>query len=287
LKFVAIISVILIFVLLLRWLERSLSYKILHFPPIRNTIPVSAWGIDHRLCRITTKNNKALEGVLCAADNQGPLIIGIHGYENTAEKLVPIAAYLTSRGYRCLLINTRNHGGSDADGYSTIMQYIEDLQAAIVFSRDRLPTGSPVILLGHSLGAVSSLYAASVEPGIAAVISIASFADMKQQLLQTFAENKVPAWIIPAMLRFLEIAHHIRMRDFSPQYNIARITVPLLLLHGGADQLVAPGDFEILRAKAKPELLSARLLAKEDHSSLLNQQEVFTGIYNFLRKNNL
>jgi alpha-beta hydrolase superfamily lysophospholipase len=287
LKYLLILFFLIIAVLLLRYAERSLSYKILHFPPIKNTTPVSAWGIEFQPYRIMTQNQKSIEAILCGPDNTGPLIIGIHGYENTVEKLVPISGFLTARGYRCLLINTRNHGESDADSYSTIMQYIQDLQAAINFSRELSPANDKLILLGHSLGAVACLYVAPGEPRISAVISIASFADMKQQLQQTFRDNKFPTWLIPVMLRFLELAHHIRMRDFSAQYNIARISVPLLLLHGSEDQLVAPGDFEMLRSQAQGRLVTARLLTGQDHSSLLNQEEVFSALYDFLKKNNL
>ena len=286
-KFVIILIVLIIVVLVLRYVERSLSYKILHFPPIKNTTPVSAWGIDYRPYRIMTQNQKSIEAILCGPDNTGPLIIGIHGYENTVEKLVPISSFLIARDYRCLLINTRNHGESDSDSYSTIMQYIQDLQAAINFSRELSAANDKVILLGHSLGAVACLNVAPGETRISAVISIASFADMKQQLQQTFRENKFPTWIIPVTLRFLELAHHISMRDFSPQYNISRISVPLLLLHGSEDQLVAPGDFELLRSKAQRQYVTARLLAGQDHSSLLNHAEVFSALYDFLKQNNL
>jgi alpha-beta hydrolase superfamily lysophospholipase len=287
LKLIIIITTAVIIVLLLPVLGRYLRFKIFHFPQIKNTAPLSAWNLDHQSFRLTTVNNKSLESIYCAPANRGPLIIAVHGYENTVEKLIPICTFLSCKGYRSLLINTRNHGESDADGYSTIVQYIQDLQAAIRFNRNLTPADGRVILLGHSLGAAASLYLATCEPAVAAVIAIASFADLEQQVRRALRYHKFPAWIIPIMLHYLEFSHHIRIRDFSPQNSIARLKVPLLLLHGREDRLVPREEFELLQSSAPQKWVTARIFSDDDHSSLLAKEETFNCIYDFLIKNNL
>jgi len=273
--------------LLLLVLGRYLRYKIFHFPQIVNSVPASEWKIGHQSYRIRTNNNKSIESIYCPAGGGGPLIIAVHGYENTVEKLVPICTFLNSKGYRSLLINTRNHGESDADGYATIIQYIQDLQAAIRFSRDLSPANDRIVLVGHSLGAAASIYVASCTPLVAAVVSIGCFADLGQQVQQALRYHKYPSWLMPWMLHYLEFSHHIRIRDFSPQNSIHQLMVPLLLLHGGKDQLVPVRDFMLLQSSAPKKLITVKIFDNEDHSSLLYKEDVFNHIYDFLLKNNL
>ena len=266
---------------------RFILHKIFYFPPVKNSTPLHVLEIPHQLYRIPTHNNKSIQTILYGPQNSLPLVIGIHGYENTAEKLIPICQFLTTRGFRVLLVNTRNHGESDPDGSSTMVQFIQDLNTAILFARTNLAGNSKVILLGHSLGAATCLYVAAHDPGISAVVTIASFAALEQQLRQALCYHHFPAGLIKPVLRYLEISHHIKMRDLSPQNNIARIRVPILLLHGSQDPVVAAADFELLQSVAPEKLFTARMMEGENHSSLLDKPETFQLIFNFLEKNGL
>jgi uncharacterized protein len=268
---------------LFHFLLRLILNRIFRFPQIRNSMPVSSWGVVHRPLRITTLHHKSLQAVLCAPDNTGPLVIGIHGYENTAEKLVPIAKYLAVRGYRILLVNTRNHGDSDPDGYPTMIQFIQDLQATIRFSRAQIKESEKFYILGHSLGAAVCLYVAGREPGVCGVIAIASFADLEWQMRQALLYYHLPVWIASPLFRYLETIHRVRIKEMSPQRSITRISVPLLLLHGDQDRIVPPADFQRLCSLARHPQVRGSLLSGDDHSSLLNREDTFKFIYDFLR----
>ena len=84
---------------------------------------------------------------------------------------------LHAGGYSVLLIDARNHGNSDADSFSSMPRFAEDLEAAFAWlaSRPRIEAAR-IAVLGHSVGAAAALLAASREPRIAAVVSIAAFA---------------------------------------------------------------------------------------------------------------
>jgi pimeloyl-ACP methyl ester carboxylesterase len=273
--------------LLLYILLRYLLHKIFYFPPVKNSIPLESLEIPSQTYRILTHNHKTIQAVLYHPQQKGPLLIGIHGYENTADKLLPVTKFFATRGFRVLLVNTRNHGESDADGTSTMVQYIQDLGSAIAFARTNLPDASSILLLGHSLGGATCLYVAAYTPGVSAVISIASFASLGLQLSQSLRSHHFPATLVKPVLRYLEITHSIKMKDLSPLYTITKIRIPTLLLHGSRDLVVAADNLEMLRSVTPGPFVSVQLMEGENHSSLLEKPAIFQLIYDFLERNGL
>lgn len=73
-------------------------------------------------------------------------VVMLHGMRDVALSLIPIATALAGT-YPVYLMDLRGHGGSDKPGNYAMMQFVYDLHAVV----SQL-VGSPVALLGHSLG---------------------------------------------------------------------------------------------------------------------------------------
>jgi len=88
--------------------------------------------------------------------------------------------------------------------------------------------------MGTSMGAAVALQAAASDRRISAVISIAAFAD-----LRTAATERAPFIAsrrnLEDAFRLAETTAKFRVDDLSPVAAAAKITVPVLLIHGDHD----------------------------------------------------
>jgi alpha-beta hydrolase superfamily lysophospholipase len=141
-----------------------------------------------------------------------------------------VAERFVAQGFDALIYDSRAHG--ESDGTACTYGYYEksDLTHAI----DLAPS-KPVVAIGVSLGGAVALQAAAEDRRIATVIAVATFCD-----LRTVAMERAPFFAskrnIEAAFRLAELRAHFRVDDVSPVASAARITVPVLLIHGQADK---------------------------------------------------
>lgn len=60
-----------------------------------------------------------------------PTILLMHGWGSNAELMLPLAVPLHRAGMNVLLLDARNHGRSDADNFSSMPRFAEDVAEAI------------------------------------------------------------------------------------------------------------------------------------------------------------
>jgi alpha-beta hydrolase superfamily lysophospholipase len=161
-------------------------------------------------------------------------IIYLHGIADNRASGVSITDRYLPRGFDVLLYDSRAHG--ESGGAACTYGYYErkDLIRAI----DLVPS-KPVVLIGVSLGAAVALQAAAEDRRIAAVISAATFSDLRSIVAERapFIASKAD---IEGAFRFAEAEAHFRVDDVSPVKAAARIQVPVLVIHGAADHKTSP-----------------------------------------------
>jgi uncharacterized protein len=144
-----------------------------------------------------------------------------------------------------LLYDQRAHGVSG--GSFCTYGYLEkrDLARAI----DAVGI-APAYVIGHSLGAAVALQAAADDRRIRGVVAAAAFSD-----LRTIITERAPRFESKSALReSIEIAEAnagFKVDDISPEASAARISVPVMLLHGTLDTSIRPSHsrriFEALK----------------------------------------
>ena len=265
------------------WLAmRYLLQKSFHHEPIAQNLRPVDFQLSSRELFITTQNRKKIQVFFIGEKNTGPLVLAMHGYENTVEKFFPVCKFLVEKNYRIVLVNTRNHGASDSDGYSTLIQFGEDLDAAYKYVRSYFGSDIPIVLVGHSLGGATVLYRSVHIPDIAGVISIASFADLQMVLAESFLRKQFPQSLLPVVFRYIEWSVGDRFDNLSPRSNMSKIKCPVLLLHGENDRIVPIQALHQLEDAAGSRLVKSKIIRGADHSSLLDQQITFDTIDDFI-----
>lgn len=234
----------------------ALFITILHFrfraPRIKETATPASIGALFQEVSIPTvskskKKPKQLFGWLLPVEHSTETLVILHGWGGNAEMMLPIAAPFHKAGINILLIDSRNHGNSDSDSFSSMPRFAEDLNKSIQWLNKKHPNKSQKIaVLGHSVGASAILLAASKNKQIDAVISISAFAH-PEWLMQRFLENlhlrnvHLPQFLIAFILRYIQWVIGHSFVDIASLHVVCDVDVPILLVHGKED-LVVPID---------------------------------------------
>lgn len=230
------------------------------------------FGLAYRTVSIPTVNGKRLFAwyVPPAAGGPAPAVALLHGWGGNAESLLPFVPLFHREGYGCLLLDARNHGGSDADGFSSLPRFAEDLEHGLDWlARQPEADARRLVLLGHSVGAAAALLVATRREEVAAVVSIASFAHPAELMRRQMRAHRVPhvpiGWLV---LRYIERAIGVSFDAIAPRHTIRGVRCPVLLIHGEADARVPLKDAEAIYGnRSHPGIELLRLPAGEHDSA--------------------
>lgn len=188
----------------------------------------------------------SLEGWRCtAAGNRRGTVIYLHGVADNRGSSAGVVQRYRAGGFDVVAYDSRAHGRSTGDNCTYGYYEKQDLARVI----DTLSDG-PVVLVGTSLGAAVALQAAAEDERIRVVVAVETFSD-----LRTIASERAPFFFTAGTI---DRAFSIAARDgrfpvdeVSPLRAAARITVPVLLIHGSADHETPPSHsqrvFDVLR----------------------------------------
>ncbi len=243
----------------------------LRAPRVVESASLAQLGLTGREVRLPTQRGKHLFGWLLPGNDQAatPAVIVLHGWGANAEMMLPLARPLQAAGMTVLLIDSRNHGNSDADTFSSMPRFAEDLDAAIDWLK-RQPVAIPerIAVVGHSVGAAAALLAASRRHDLAGVISLAAFAHPATMMRRWLAAKGLP--YLPLGWYVLQYVQHVighRFDTIAPLNTITRVTCPVLLVHGADDSTVPVNDAHALFARRLSERVQLRVLPGEHDST--------------------
>jgi len=235
----------------------------LRAPRVVESASLAQLGLSGREVRLPTQRGKQLFGWLLPgnAETPSPAVVVLHGWGANAEMMLPLARPLQAAGFTVLLIDARNHGGSDGDTFSSMPRFAEDLDAAIDWLKVQ-PEAIPdrIAIIGHSVGAAASLLSASRRHDLSGVISLAAFAHPADMMRRWLATKGLP--FFPLGWYVLHYVQHVighRFDAIAPINTLPRITCPVLLVHGADDSTVPVSDAHALFARRPSERMQLRV----------------------------
>ena len=237
---------------LLNWgLRRSLRA-----PRLAHTRSPADLGLAYASVRIPTANGKTLHAwhlpAPPTAARPSPALVIVHGWGSNADLMLPLAPALHAAGLALLFIDTRCHGASDDEPFTSLPRFAEDTVHAVDWLAAQ-PDIDPsrIALLGHSVGAGAVLLAATWRPQIAAVVSLAAFAHPADMMQRWMAEQNLPDTVIgPYILRYVQRTIGYRFDTIAPLTTLPQLRCPVLLMHGEHDTVVPVEDARRLQAAA-------------------------------------
>lgn len=211
------------------------------FHPRPEMGPPAAFGLDEfRRVTIATSDGVSLVGWLHEAPAAEKAILHFYG---NADALPPYAGFfkaLAEAGYSVLGVNYRGYGGST--GTPSEAGFYKDADAALGFLGQRVPTDR-VTVIGRSIGSGVAVDLAS-RNRLRSLVLISPFTSL----------TDVAARAMP----FLPVRLLLRHR-FDSMADIAKVTAPVLVIHGDRDELIPPDQgrrlLEAATGRKKLEIL--------------------------------
>ena len=176
-----------------------------------------------------------LRGWRChaSAPRRGTLVY-LHGIADNRTSGAGVVERFVARGFDAIAYDSRAHGESDGTVCTYGFFEKEDLRRVL----DTVSPG-PIVLIGTSLGAAVALQEAALDNRVSAVVAAETFSD-----LRTVAIERAPFFFTSGIIkRAFDIAERqgrFQVDSVSPVAVAARITSPVLLIHGASDSKTPP-----------------------------------------------
>ncbi len=168
----------------------------------------------------------------------GPVLVLVHGWGRSRLTWLPHLGDWRRRGSRVVMLDLRGHGDAEPDGAGLGDTDVDDLIALL--SRLDAPAGTPVVVVGRSLGATVSILAAAESDRIDGVVAVAPYETLQVPLRQRLWLRGLPAapiaWLAVQGLRL------IGRRPRSTRAAASRTTVPTLVVLGDHDPISPVAD---------------------------------------------
>jgi pimeloyl-ACP methyl ester carboxylesterase len=203
------------------------------------------------------------------------LIVYLHGIADNRQSGLGVARRFVPLGYDVLTYDSRGHGRSQGDVCTYGYFERHDVMRALDAVR-----AERAVLFGSSLGAAVALQAAAVEQRVGGVISQSSFADLPS-IVRYRAPLYLPGPYVTAAIARAGERAGFPPGEASPVESAAHIRVPVLLIHGAADN-ETPADHSrrIFDALAGPKHLL--LVPGAGHNDVLGRETVWREIERWL-----
>jgi fermentation-respiration switch protein FrsA (DUF1100 family) len=243
LKLVVALAVVALLALLLAGcVERMFFY-----PDSAQYTRPEQFGLRHEDVSITTADGSRLHGWWLPAKGAAlGSVLHLHGNAANVSNHLPLVAWLPAAGFNVLMLDYRGFGRSE--GRPTLDGVVDDAAAALHYLRTRPGVdGARLIVLGQSLGGATALrLLARDAEGVRLAVIEAAFASYRGIARDAAAQSVVLLPLVPVAAPMLPGAAS------DPLAALASIRVPLLIVHGTADEVIPFSHGEQLAAAAPP-----------------------------------
>jgi len=241
-----------------------------------------------------------LVDVRTAGRDPRPAVVVIHGFKGFKDwGMFPVLADRLARaGFVAVTFNLSGSGVDDRGefrwperfGHNTFSAEVEDIRAVLA-ALDRGDLGVPrppaVGLVGHSRGGGMAVLAAAGHPGIGALVTWAAISHVDRWPGQAAAWraagalevlNQRTGQVLPLYPDVLEDIERNRSGALDILAAARRLTMPWLILHGGADTTVMPDEAEALARAATARCAPTRLLILPEAGHTFGAAHPFAGM---------
>ena len=188
----------------------------------------------------------------------GPCVIVLHGFGSSRYRALVWMRVFLPFVSAWVVYDQRGQGESQAATCHGGTTEVDDIFAVLAQLPDEL-LANGVVLYGRSMGAGTVITAAArwsqskvAQVALQGVIAEGPYARWDQPLRRIFYRNRYPTWPVVALSGWMMRVLQPGLMQFDRQRDAAALNVPLLVLHGDADD-TCPLEIGRAIAEAAPQ----------------------------------
>ncbi len=241
-------------------------------------------GIEFEEVSIRTYNNKKLFGWWMKSDLLAPTITLMHGWGKNAGHLMPYIRNLQGKGFNLLVFDSRNHGNSEHDKFSSMIKFAEDIRSCIDFIEEQ-PTAEKnnVFLIGLSIGGAASIYSSASDSRIKKIITIGAPSSPEDIMAIHLRKKHFPQPLIWLVFQFMQYRIGKRFSEISAENNISKSKANVMLIHGMDDDVVPFSQAEIISKAANPGQVEIWAIEGKGHNNCHYEVGIWDRCLGFLQ----
>lgn len=198
--------------------------------------------LPYEAVTITALDGKKLFGRYYHVADGAPVQIQFHGYRGSALRdFCGGTALARKLGHNALVVDQRSHGHSEGHTITFGVRERFDCQSWADYAYQRFGKDTPLILSGVSMGATTVLMASDLElpETVCGIIADCPYSSPQEIISKVAGEFGLPQKPAAALCSLGALIYgRFRVSDGSALESVRRTKLPILLLHGEADQLV-------------------------------------------------
>jgi len=186
-----------------------------------------------------------------------PTAICFHGYKSTAVKdMCGGARHLMEKGFNVLLCDQRAHGESEGRTISFGINERQDVKTWCDYALKHFGP-VPYYLVGVSMGAATVLLSAELElpRTLRGIMADCPYASPRDIITTVAGYMHIPSWTIVFAVLGAKLFGKFDLIKISAVDTVSRSKVPVLIIHGLADDFVPEKMSEDI-AKANPDIVT-------------------------------
>ncbi len=198
-----------------------------------------ALGLRFEDVRFRAPDMTVLRGWFLESPGARAAVVLVHGDEGTRADaeigLLRLQRAYVRNGFHVFAFDLRGRGESSGERDRLGSAEQVDLEAAVGYVRRR-SGGLPVVLHGFGLGAALAIQSTANGLEASAVIADSTFSSAREQL--RYRWRRLPSLLFGPACWLARKLYHADVDVLRPVAAMARIKVPLLLIHGALDESV-------------------------------------------------
>lgn len=239
-------------------------------------------GVKYSEIHFKTENNRNLYGWWIDGNEKSPLLILVHGWGRNCGRMLPYIEKLNKEGYNLLAFDSRNHGISEQDEFSSMPKFAEDIAAAINYA-EKEKTFSSIGLVGLSIGGAASIFAAAKDNRIKSVVTVGAFGSPREVMTKPLTDRHIPYFpLIWLLFIYLQKKIGMKFHEFAPENFISQAEANFFIIHGTNDLTVPINQAHRLEKAAKPGKVLLWEIPGRGHSDCHEEKDYWPRISNFL-----
>ncbi len=264
--------------------------KLYQNPKKSHTKTPKDFEIPFEEMRFPTKNRRTLYGWWVPASTNvenSPTVVLVHGWGRNVERTLPYIRNFYPEGFNLLAFDSRNHGSSDPDNFSSMIKFAEDISAALDYLVQEKGVSSEKLgVLGLSIGGAASIFAAAQDPRIKAVVTVGAFAHPGDVMRDEFKRYHIPYFpLVWLLFEYFQWRIGGRFDAIAPENQIGRSQANFLLIHGENDKIVPVAHAHRLKKAGKEQTVELWILPGKGHSDCHFYPGFWPHVTQFLRDN--